>query len=68
MSRFFAAPRGIRAFAIAFTASLAALFTAPADARITRIEIDTTRSQSPTFGGFSWPGVGQAACCLPWRC
>src|SRR5260370_11568960 len=61
MSRLFAAPRGIRAFSIAFAVSLAAaLFTAsPADARITRIEIDTARSQSPTFGGFSWPGVGQ---------
>jgi hypothetical protein len=30
-----------------------------ADARITRIEIDAARSQSPTFGGYSWPGVGQ---------
>jgi hypothetical protein len=60
MSRSFAAPRSIRAFDIALVASLAALFSAsPADARITRIEIDTTRSQSPTFGGFSWPGVGQ---------
>src|SRR5882672_7725590 len=39
---------------------LAAILIAPAaDARITRIEIDTARSQSPTFGGFSWPGVGQ---------
>src|ERR1044071_3134712 len=28
-----------------------------AEARITRIEITTT--ESPTFGGFSWPGVGQ---------
>lgn len=40
--------------------STAAMFTAPAAvARITRIEIDTARSQSPTFGGFSWPNVGQ---------
>jgi len=39
---------------------LAAVLAAPAvEARITRIEIDTARSQSPTFGGFSWPGVGQ---------
>jgi hypothetical protein len=30
-----------------------------ADARITRIQVDTTRSESPTFGGYSWPGVGQ---------
>jgi hypothetical protein len=28
-----------------------------AEARITRIQITTT--QSPTFGGYSWPGVGQ---------
>src|SRR5215813_8329781 len=35
-----------------------ALIAVPAaDARITRIEITTT--ESPTFGGFSWPGVGQ---------
>jgi hypothetical protein len=30
-----------------------------AEARITRIEIDPALSQSPTFGGYSWPGVGQ---------
>jgi len=30
-----------------------------AEARITKIEIDLARSQSPTFGGYSWPGVGQ---------
>ena len=60
MTHFFARSRSIRSFEIAFVASLAALFTAsPADARITRIEIDAARSQSPTFGGFSWPNVGQ---------
>ena len=60
MTHFFARSRSIRSFGIAFVASLAALFTAsPADARITRIEIDAARSQSPTFGGFSWPNVGQ---------
>ena len=37
----------------------AVLMVPAAQARITRIEIDTARSQSPTFGGFSWPGVGQ---------
>jgi hypothetical protein len=31
----------------------------PTEARITKIEIDAARSQSPTFGGYSWPGVGQ---------
>jgi len=40
--------------------ALLAVFAAPcAEARITRIEIDPVLSQSPTFGGFSWPGVGQ---------
>jgi len=34
-------------------------FATAAEARVTRIEIDTARSQSPTFGGYSWPGVGQ---------
>jgi hypothetical protein len=32
---------------------------APAEARIVKVEIDTERSQKPTFGGYSWPGVGQ---------
>ena len=61
MCHFFAAARSIRTLSITFLASLAAaLFSAlPADARITRIEIDPARSQSPTFGGFSWPKVGQ---------
>src|SRR2546427_5957022 len=61
MSQFFAVPRGIRTFGTSFVALLAAaLFAAsPADARITRIEIDAARSESPTFGGFSWPNVGQ---------
>ena len=37
---------------------LAAVLIAPAaEARITRIEI--TATESPTFGGFSWPNVGQ---------
>jgi len=41
-------------------AAVAAAFAAPlAEARITKIEIDQARSQSPTFGGYSWPGVGQ---------
>jgi hypothetical protein len=40
--------------------ALLAAFAAPvAEARITRIDIDPVLSQSPTFGGFSWPGVGQ---------
>jgi hypothetical protein len=39
-------------------AAVAGVLAAPlAEARITRIEI--TATQSPTFGGFSWPGVGQ---------
>jgi len=30
---------------------------APAEARITRVQI--AARETPTFGGFSWPGVGQ---------
>src|SRR5260370_34051624 len=30
-----------------------------AEARITKIVIDAAKSESPTFGGYSWPGVGQ---------
>jgi len=38
--------------------AVASVFAAPlAEARVTRIEI--TATESPTFGGFSWPGVGQ---------
>src|SRR5256886_9801697 len=45
---------------LALVLAAGAVLMAPAaEARITRIEIDTARSQSPTFGGFSWPGVGQ---------
>ena len=43
------------ASALALGGSLAA--TAPADARVTRIQVTT--KESPTFGGYSWPGVGQ---------
>jgi len=38
-------------------AAAGVIATPLAEARITRIEITT--SESPTFGGFSWPGVGQ---------
>ena len=30
-----------------------------AEARITKVVVDKTLSQSPAFGGYSWPGVGQ---------
>jgi hypothetical protein len=30
-----------------------------AQARIVKVQIDTAKSQSPTFGGYSWPDVGQ---------
>src|SRR2546422_4300480 len=41
---------------IALAAS--AMLAAPAaDARITKVQI--TATEKPTFGGFSWPGVGQ---------
>ena len=40
--------------------ALLAVFAAPAaEARITRVVVDPGLSQSPTFGGYSWPGVGQ---------
>ena len=42
---------------IAASVGAAMLAAPPSDARITRIEI--TDRQSPTFGGFTWPGVGQ---------
>src|SRR5437764_11281718 len=45
---------------LALVLAAGAVLIAPAaQARITRIEIDSARSQSPTFGGYSWPGVGQ---------
>ncbi len=43
---------------IALALAASAMLAAPAaDARITKVQITTT--ESPTFGGFSWPGVGQ---------
>lgn len=42
---------------MAVAASCAVLALHSAHARITRIEITTT--ESPTFGGYAWPGVGQ---------
>ena len=36
--------------------ALAAAFAAPAQARITKVEISDPQ---PAFGGYSWPGVGQ---------
>lgn len=49
-----------RSVACALAAAGATLAALPADARITRIQVDpTTGVQSPTFGGFAWPGVGQ---------
>jgi hypothetical protein len=42
---------------VGFGAALLIPFVA--QARITRIQINTASSESPTFGGFSWPGVGQ---------
>jgi hypothetical protein len=41
--------------ALAATASL--LVPAPADARLVKFQVTST--ESPTFGGYSWPGVGQ---------
>src|SRR6267143_354033 len=41
----------------ALTAAGAMIAAAPADARVKKIQITT--KESPTFGGYSWPGVGQ---------
>jgi alpha/beta hydrolase family protein len=50
--------RLLRASIIAALAAAGTLTAAaPADARITRITVTTY--ESPTFGGYSWPGVGQ---------
>ena len=44
--------------AAAAALAITAAFAAPeAQARIVRFEV--TQTESPTFGGFSWPGVGQ---------
>src|SRR5712691_7071105 len=49
---------GLRRLSTALALAAGTVLTAPAaDARITRIEI--TATESPTFGGYSWPGVGQ---------
>jgi hypothetical protein len=48
-----------RHIAPALFAALALAAPPVADARITRIEIDAAKSESPTFGGYSWPKVGQ---------
>src|SRR2546427_12553190 len=41
----------------ALTAAGAMIAAAPADARVKKIQVTT--KESPTFGGYSWPGVGQ---------
>src|SRR5256712_493363 len=41
----------------ALTAAGAMITAAPAEARVKKIQITT--KESPTFGGYSWPGVGQ---------
>ena len=54
-------PRLRRLVPYLFATALLTTWAAPgvADARITKVAIDTAQSQSPTFGGYSWPGVGQ---------
>jgi hypothetical protein len=47
----------LRACIGAAIAAGALAVSVPVDARITRIDITTT--ESPTFGGYAWPGVGQ---------
>ena len=46
-----------RRFRLALTVAVTLAFTPAAEARITRIEIAT--KESPTFGGYSFAGVGQ---------
>src|SRR3989449_8670132 len=41
----------------ALTAAGAMITAAPAEARVKKIQITT--KESPAFGGYSWPGVGQ---------
>ena len=41
----------------ALTAAGAMIAAAPAEARVKKIQVTT--KESPTFGGYSWPGVGQ---------
>ena len=43
--------------ACALTAAGTMIAAAPADAHVTKIQITT--KESPTFGGYSWPSVGQ---------
>ncbi|HEY3043163.1 MAG TPA: hypothetical protein VGJ39_04010, partial [Vicinamibacterales bacterium] len=43
--------------ACALAAAGTMIAVAPADAHVTKIQITT--KESPTFGGYSWPGVGQ---------
>lgn len=52
-------PAALRLAPMALAAALAAAATPPAQARIVRIDVDPARSQSPTFGGYAWSGVGQ---------
>src|SRR6187455_2730826 len=56
-ARAFSSPRPLQVAAAAAVALTASLSAPDAQARITRIEI--TQTQSPTFGGYSWPEVGQ---------
>ena len=48
--------KALTLLALAAGTVLAAPF---AEARITKVVIDPALSQSPTFGGYAWPGVGQ---------
>src|SRR6266436_3377342 len=51
------APMKTRSFLVGVVIPLLVPFAA--QARITGVQIDSVKSESPTFGGFSWPGVGQ---------
>ncbi len=54
----FSTGAALRYLGIALALAAGTVVTAPvAEARITKIQITT--HESPTFGGYSWPGVGQ---------
>src|SRR5262245_20179389 len=46
-----------KSFASVFVAAVVMAAALPSHAKVTKIEI--TMKESPTFGGYSWPGVGQ---------
>src|SRR5262249_54374360 len=46
-----------KSFALVFAVVVLIAVVSPSYAEVTKIQI--TMKESPTFGGYSWPGVGQ---------